>query len=178
MIGQIVPSYRDIKMQLDELKNMYGWFYATCRLLRIHLNDRNIRQKVIHWGNTSWLGGREKAAIQLRVDVSIAAIGWIAGIPSTLPGRCGCPKNACITEALLNFAYRGTYYGCEIIHNGIKLDLSPRVVPERICEDAIVSRWCTGQTKILFVYHKCRHMVVIDSATISRPSGDWYVFRK
>jgi hypothetical protein len=174
VIGQI--DSRDIKTQIDEIKNMYGWFYATCRLLRMHLNDRTMRQKVIHWGDTNWHAGREKAARQLRVSISTAAIGWIAGAPSTLPGRCGCPKNACITEALLNYAYRGTHYGSEINNHGIKIGLSPRVVPERVCEDTKVIKWCTGKRKTLFIQYICEHMIVIDSATITKPSGDWYVF--
>lgn len=53
---------------------MYGWFYATCRLFRISLNDRNTRQKIVHWGDTNWHSGREKAAMQLRVSISTAAI--------------------------------------------------------------------------------------------------------
>lgn len=31
--------------QINNFSNMYGWFYATCRLFRISLNDRDIRQK-------------------------------------------------------------------------------------------------------------------------------------
>jgi hypothetical protein len=174
VIGKI--DDRNIEIQIKEIKNMYGWFYATCRLLRMQLNDRNIRQKIIHWGETNWHAGREKAAAQLRVSISTAAMGWIAGAPSTLPGRCSCPKNVCVTEALLNYGYKGTHYGCEYTLHGIKIGLSPRAAPERPCPDVVVSRWYTGENKLLFTRYKCDHMIIIDSATITIPSGDWYVY--
>lgn len=168
---------KDENIHINKIKNMYGWFYATCRLLRMSLNDRNVRQKVIHWGNTNWIEGRTKAANQLRVNVTTAAIGWLAGVPSTLPGRCICPKNGCITEALINYAYTGTHYGCDITQNGVKIGLSPRLIPDHKCDGKHDTKyWFTGKNKILFKQISCDHVIKIDSATITIPSGDWYVY--